>query len=127
MNKAGWYSADMHVHRDPRELGRILLAEDLNFAPTITYHVWSEKASQPFPNASSFPVVVDDLHFFTANSEEVERIQGGLGAVILLAPGSFRYLFKVTNSTLRRPGSHAEPTASVATWTGTSCSGSTPS
>ncbi len=85
MNQAGWFSADMHVHRDPKELGQILLAEDLNFAPTITYHVWSERASQPFPNASAFPVVVDDRHFFTANSEEVERIQGGPGAVVLLA------------------------------------------
>jgi len=85
MNQSGWFSADMHVHRDPKELGQILLAEDLNFAPTITYHVWSNRASQPFPNASSFPVVVDDTHFFTANSEEVERIQGGPGAVVLMA------------------------------------------
>jgi hypothetical protein len=85
MNPAGWYSADMHVHRDPRELGRILLAEDLNFAPTITNHVWSTRASQPYPNAASFPVRVDGAHFFTANSQEVERIQGGPGAVILMA------------------------------------------
>jgi hypothetical protein len=85
LNSAGWYSADMHVHRDPKELGRILLAEDLNFAPTVTYHVWSQTASQTYPNASSFPVVVDASHFFTANSQEVERIQGGPGAVILMA------------------------------------------
>ncbi|MFB3902191.1 MAG: CehA/McbA family metallohydrolase [Acidobacteriota bacterium] len=85
MNQSGWFSADMHVHRDPRELGQILPAEDLNFAPTITYHVWSERASQPFPNAAAFPVIVDESHFFTANSEEVERIQGGPGAVVLMA------------------------------------------
>ncbi len=85
MNQAGWYSADMHVHRDPKELGQILLAEDLNFAPTITYHVWSTTASQQYPNAGQFPVMVDSSHFFTANSEEVERIQGGPGAVILMA------------------------------------------
>jgi hypothetical protein len=85
MNRAGWYSADMHVHRDPQELSRILLAEDLNFAPTITNHVWSTQASQPYPNAGNFPVVVDATHFYTANSQEVERIQGGPGAVILMA------------------------------------------
>ncbi len=85
MNQEGWFSADMHVHRDPKELGQILLAEDLNFAPTITYHVWSESVSQAFPNASAFPVIVDNSHFFTANSEEVERIQGGPGAVVLMA------------------------------------------
>lgn len=85
MNQVGWFSADMHVHRDPAELGQILLAEDLNFAPTITYHVWSTTASQRYPNAAQFPVIVDPSHFFTANSEEVERIQGGPGAVILMA------------------------------------------
>jgi hypothetical protein len=86
MNREGWFSADMHVHRDPKDLAQILLAEDLNFAPTITYHVWSERASQTYPNASTFPVVVDSTHAFTANSQEVERIQGGPGAVILMAP-----------------------------------------
>jgi hypothetical protein len=85
MNEAGWFSADMHVHRDPKELGWILLAEDLNFAPTITNHVWSTIASQQYPNAGEFPVVVDASHFFTANSQEVERIQGGPGAVVLMA------------------------------------------
>jgi len=85
MNKEGWYSADMHVHRNPQELPQILLAEDLNFAPTITYHVWSNDASQPYPNAPTFPVEVDATHIYTANSQEVERIQGGPGAVILMA------------------------------------------
>ena len=85
MNREGWYSADMHVHRDPKELTQILLAEDLNFVPTITYHVWSESVSQPFPPETAFPVQVDESHFYTANSQEVERIQGGPGAVILLA------------------------------------------
>ena len=84
MNRDGWYSADMHVHRDPRELARILLAEDLNFAPAITYHVWSTRVSQPFPMDPAFPVQVDATHFYTANSQEIERIQGGPGAVILL-------------------------------------------
>jgi len=85
MNREGWYSADMHVHRDPKELPRILLAEDLNFVPTITSHVWSETVTQTFPPESGFPVQVDAGHFYTANSQEVERIQGGPGAVILLA------------------------------------------
>jgi hypothetical protein len=82
---AGWFTADMHVHRVPKQLGLILQAEDLNFAPTITYRVWGETAFQRFPNSPDFPVVVDSSHFFTANSEEVERIQGGPGVVALMA------------------------------------------
>jgi len=85
MNEAGWYSADMHVHRNPKELAQILLAEDLNFAPTITYHVWSNEASTPFPAEAGGPIKVDERHFYTANSQEVERIQGGPGAIVLFA------------------------------------------
>lgn len=86
MNESGWYSADMHIHRDPADLATILLAEELNFAPTITTHNWGAEVNRPWSSPREFPVVVDSRHFFTANSQEVERIQGGPGAVILLAP-----------------------------------------
>jgi hypothetical protein len=87
MNGDGWYSADMHVHRDPGEIPLILRAEDLNFVPTITTHVWSTEVSQPWKRPAEFPVVVEPERLFTANAQEVERIQGGPGAVILLARG----------------------------------------
>jgi hypothetical protein len=85
MNGDGWYSADMHVHRDPADIPLILRAEDLNFVPTITTHVWSGEVSRPWKSPSAFPVVVEPGRLFTANAQEVERIQGGPGAVILLA------------------------------------------
>jgi len=85
MNRDGWYSADMHVHRDPAEMPLILRAEDLNFVPTITTHVWSNDVSRPWKPPSEFPVVVEPGRLFTASAQEVERIQGGPGAVILLA------------------------------------------
>ena len=87
MKGDGWYSADMHVHRDPAEIPLILRAEDLNFVPTITTHVWSAEVSQPWKWPSEFPVFVEPDRLFTANAQEVERIQGGPGAVILLAKG----------------------------------------
>jgi hypothetical protein len=85
MNAAGWYSADMHVHRDPADIPLILRAEDLNFVPTITTHVWSTEVNQPWDWPSEFPVTVGPDRLFVANAQEVERIQGGPGAVILLA------------------------------------------
>jgi uncharacterized protein YlzI (FlbEa/FlbD family) len=87
MNAGAWYSADMHVHRDPAEIPLILQAEDLNFVPTITTHVWSNDVSRPWRASSEFPAVVEPGRLFTANAQEVERIQGGPGAVILLARG----------------------------------------
>jgi hypothetical protein len=86
MNAEGWYSADMHVHRAPADIPLILRAEDLNFVPTITTHVWSDEVRQPWESPPRFPVVVEaGRRLFTANAQEVERIQGGPGAVILLA------------------------------------------
>ncbi len=85
MNAQGWYSADMHVHRDPADVPLILRAEDLSFVPTITTHVWSADVRRPWASPSEFPVVVEPGRLFTANAQEVERIQGGPGAVILLA------------------------------------------
>jgi hypothetical protein len=85
MNAEGWYSADLHVHRDPADIPLILRAEDLNFVPTITTHVWSTEVSQPWRSPGEFPVRVEPDRLFTANAQEVERIQGGPGAVILLA------------------------------------------
>jgi hypothetical protein len=86
MSAEGWYSADMHVHRDPADIPLILRAEDLNFLPTITTHVWSDEVRQPWESPPEFPVVVEaGRRLFTANAQEIERIQGGPGAVILLA------------------------------------------
>jgi hypothetical protein len=84
MNGEGWYSADMHVHRDPADLPLVLQAEDLNFVPTITQHVWGEDVSQPWKARPEFPTVVAPGRFFTSNGQEIERIQGGPGALILL-------------------------------------------
>ena len=41
--------------------------------------------SRPWTSPPEFPVVVEPGRLFTANAQEVERIQGGPGAVILLA------------------------------------------
>jgi len=84
MAHAGWYSADMHVHRDPADLPLILQAEDLTFAPTITSHVWSGEVTQPWKPRPEFVTAVGPGRFFTSNGQEIERIQGGPGAVILL-------------------------------------------
>jgi hypothetical protein len=68
MNRAGWYSADMHVHRDPADLPLILKAEDLNFAPTITTHVWSTEISKPWNPRPEFVTVVEPGRFYTSNA-----------------------------------------------------------
>jgi hypothetical protein len=85
MSTRGWHSADMHVHRDPADVPLILRAEDLGFLPTITTHVWSTDVSRPWKSPAAFPVEVERDRLFTANAQEIERIQGGPGAVILLA------------------------------------------
>jgi hypothetical protein len=41
MSKAGWWSGDMHIHRDPKEIELHMLAEDLHVAPVITW--WNDR------------------------------------------------------------------------------------
>ena len=36
MEKMGWWSGDLHVHRPPADAQKAVLAEDLNFCPVIT-------------------------------------------------------------------------------------------
>lgn len=86
MNAAGSYSADLHVHRSPDDMEAILRAEDLNFAPTITTHVWGDDVRRPWKAPDEFIVQVAPTKLYTANAQEIERIQGGPGAIILMAP-----------------------------------------
>jgi hypothetical protein len=47
LRAAGWYSGDLHVHRPLDEIERLMRAEDLDFAPVITWwnnrNMWKEK------------------------------------------------------------------------------------
>jgi hypothetical protein len=40
----GWYSGDMHVHRPVDEIQRLMMAEDLDFAPVIGW--WNSPAKK---------------------------------------------------------------------------------
>ncbi|MCG3198655.1 MAG: hypothetical protein GHCLOJNM_03159 [bacterium] len=83
----GWWSGDTHVHVDPKDMELILRAEDLHFAPTITHHVWDTLLKAPFGEAIAGEVHIDETHAYTANAQEIERIMGGPGSIILFGPG----------------------------------------
>jgi hypothetical protein len=48
LRAAGWYCGDLHVHRPIAEIERLMLAEDLDIAPVITWwnnrNLWNAKA-----------------------------------------------------------------------------------
>ena len=106
MNARGWYSADLHNHRDWREMPQLLLAEDLNLAPTLTQWVWENdyisKAPPVDTKATAF-TQVDDTHVYSIVDTEIERLRDGPGAVDLVgltAPISFGgYLLFPPNDT----------------------------
>ncbi|MEO6964444.1 MAG: hypothetical protein ABI076_00935 [Acidobacteriaceae bacterium] len=58
MNAQGWYSGDLHNHRNWREMPQILLSEDLNLAPTTTNGVWNDRtiSLQPPPGEQAIRV-----------------------------------------------------------------------
>jgi hypothetical protein len=125
MNARGWYSGDLHNHRPWREMPVLLLAEDLNLAPTLTQWVWENDMNATAPPASEAgPAVhvVDATHAFSVYDTEIERLKDGPGAVDLVGlrtPLEFHgYLVSPPNTVFaqeaRRQGGYVD--AEKITW-----------
>jgi hypothetical protein len=84
MNRRGWYSGDLHNHRNIDDMPTLLLAEDLNVAPTITDWIWEDRAVATPPQVSQPYRAADEHHVYSVLDKEVERLEGGPGAVALL-------------------------------------------
>ncbi len=83
MNQQGWYSGDLHIHRDADEMPLLVRAEDLNIGPAITRHLGGRpREFPPFPK-SPF-LAVGGTRFVSLQNQEVERLDKGHGAVVLL-------------------------------------------
>ena len=82
MNERGWYSGDLHIHRNPSDMPLAVRAEELNIAPIITRHVGGEGELPPFPRNHLVPL--SDRSFLSLQNQEVERLWKGHGAVMLL-------------------------------------------
>jgi hypothetical protein len=84
MNRLGWYSGDLHNHRRPEEMPLLLLAEDLNVAPTLTDWVWDDRQRSTPPDTTDAVREADSTHVFSVLDKEVERLKDGPGAVDLV-------------------------------------------
>jgi hypothetical protein len=84
MNERGWYSGDLHNHRQPEDMPLLLLAEDLNLAPTLSDWVWDDRERTVPPHTGEAIRRVDARHAFSVLDKEVERLKDGPGAVDLL-------------------------------------------
>ena len=125
MNGRGWYSGDLHNHRDWREMPELLLAEDLNVAPTLTQWVWEDRLIEKAPEeelAKGLVRSVDATHAYSVLDTEIERLREGPGAVGLVglrAPIRFHgYLLSPADSVFaeaaRRQGGFVD--AEKITW-----------
>ena len=87
MNAQGWYSGDLHNHRDWQEMPKLLLAEDLNLAPTLTTWVFgyhTMPATPPASTAGGAIRSVDATHAYSVFDAEIEGLGPASGAVDLL-------------------------------------------
>ena len=86
LNARGWYSGDLHNHRDAGGMAQLLLAEDLNLAPTLSEWVWEDAPISRAPKVKPSEAirVVDDIHAFSVVDTEIERLREGPGAVDLV-------------------------------------------
>ena len=85
MNARGWYSGDVHVHREPSEMRALLVAEGLNAGTCITTQ-WRDdvvRRASPVPEATDgWLVEIDETHAFSQLDAEVERLGRGPGALV---------------------------------------------
>lgn len=75
MQKLGWYSGDMHLHRTPDDTPALTLAEDLNLG--VVFTMWNRRnlwKDRPFPKDSILTVAHN--HFVTLLNAEDERAGG---------------------------------------------------
>ncbi|HEV8130781.1 MAG TPA: hypothetical protein VGQ81_05990, partial [Acidobacteriota bacterium] len=77
MNALGWFSGDLHNHRNVAEMPALLLAEDLNLAPTLADWIWEDRPRSEPPRTSDALRVVDATHVFSVLDKEVERLENG--------------------------------------------------
>jgi len=122
MNARGWYSGDLHNHREWREMPQILLSEDLNLAPTITRWVWDDRVISIPPPADENTHAsrsVDATHAYSILDTEVERNGLAIDLIGLRAPLEFRgYMLYPPNTVFteaaHRQGGYAD--AEKITW-----------
>ncbi len=91
MNSRGWFSGDLHNHRDWNEMPELLLAEDLNLAPTLTQWVWEDhllSSAPPLGTGGGAVRRVDATHVYSVEDTEIERLRDGTGAVDLVGLSS---------------------------------------
>ena len=73
----GWYSADLHVHRAVADVEKLMLAEDLDYAPVITW--WNQR--NPWATETSPEIVLrqfDEHRLYNLMAGEDEREGGAL-------------------------------------------------
>ena len=77
LRQAGWYSGDLHVHRPLDEVEMLMAAEDLDYAPVITWwnnrNLWSDREI-PKELTRSF----DGRRLYSVMAGEDEREGGAL-------------------------------------------------
>jgi hypothetical protein len=81
MNARGWYSGDLHNHRDWREMPDLLVAEDFNLAPTFRQWILdSAPISQAPPGQTTSAVrVVDATHAYSVLARKSSAWATGRG------------------------------------------------
>ena len=77
VKKEGWWSGDLHIHRSPQDIELLMLAEDLHFAPVITW--WNDNNTWAKQKQPDRPLVeFGEKRFYHLMAGEDERGGGAL-------------------------------------------------
>lgn len=75
LRERGWFSGDLHVHRSPKNIELLMRAEDLDFAPVIT---WWNRPAKKTKAAPETVFQFDGHRLYTRMAGEDEREGGAL-------------------------------------------------
>ena len=77
MRKEGWWSGDLHIHRNPKDIMLLMQAEDLQIAPVITW--WNNQNLWTKRELPDDPLVrLDGNRYYHLMAGEDEREGGAL-------------------------------------------------
>ena len=76
LREEGWYSGDLHVHRPAGQIRQLMQADDLDFAPVITW--WNGRVDVAADADEETEIEFDDHRTYTTMAGEDEREGGAL-------------------------------------------------
>ncbi|MBO9572780.1 MAG: CehA/McbA family metallohydrolase [Chitinophagaceae bacterium] len=87
LKRLNWWSGELHIHRKPEQIERLMQAGDLHVAPVISS--WNEHYTDPGPSYDGSPKKLERNRYYTTTGSEDERSGGAILVLNTPVPVNF--------------------------------------